>query len=153
MNLKTGKKQARGRFQPGQSGNPAGRPVGARNKTTLALESLLEGQAEALTQLAVQRALQGDMQALKLCLDRILPPRRDRSVAFDLPPLAEAADAREAFAAIVAATAAGELTLAEAEAMTRLVERFAAVDAATHNDRRRRLRKEKGIMADLLEDF
>jgi ABC-type uncharacterized transport system substrate-binding protein len=43
----TGTKQDT-RFQPGQSGNPGGRPKGSRNKATLALECLLDGQAEAL---------------------------------------------------------------------------------------------------------
>ena len=59
------------RFEPGQSGNPSGRPRGSRNATTLALEALLDGQAEALTQKAIDLALTGDMAALRLCLDRI----------------------------------------------------------------------------------
>ena len=67
--------QQRGR--PGQSGNPEGRPKGSRNVTTLALETLLDGQAAALTQKAIDLALSGDMAALRLCLDRILPPRKD----------------------------------------------------------------------------
>ena len=68
----------RGRpFQKGQSGNPDGRPKGSRNATTIALETLLDGQATALTQKAIDVALTGDMPALRLCLDRILPPRKD----------------------------------------------------------------------------
>ena len=47
----------RGRpFQTGQSGNPGGRPKGSRNATTLALETLLDGQATALTQKAIDLA-------------------------------------------------------------------------------------------------
>jgi hypothetical protein len=57
-------------FRPGQSGNPKGRPKGARNATTLALESLLDGQAKALTQKAIDLALSGDLMALRMCLDR-----------------------------------------------------------------------------------
>ena len=79
---RTGRKQADTRFKPGQSGNPDGRPKGARNATTLALEALLDGQANALTQKAIDLALTGDMAALRLCLDRILPPRKDRPVMF-----------------------------------------------------------------------
>jgi len=61
----------------GQSGNPAGRPKGAKNKTTLAAESLLKDHAEAITQKVIDLALQGDLLALKMCLDRLLPlPRR-----------------------------------------------------------------------------
>ena len=83
---KTGEKQA-GRFPKGQSGNPGGRPKGSRNATTLALETLLDGQATALTQKAIDLALTGDLAALRLCLDRILPPRKDSPVAFDLPEM------------------------------------------------------------------
>src|SRR5215831_3861814 len=82
----TARKQAGG-FQKGQSGNPRGRPAGSRNNATLACEALLEGQAEALTQKAVEMALSGDTVALKLCLERIYPPRKDRPVTFALPPI------------------------------------------------------------------
>jgi hypothetical protein len=70
------------RFRKGQSGNPSGRPRGARNKTTLAVEALLDGEAEALTRKAIERALEGDTTALRLCLDRLLPPRKGRPVSF-----------------------------------------------------------------------
>ena len=62
------------RFQPGQSGNPAGKPRGTRHKATQAMMTFLEGESEALTRKAVELALQGDTTALKLCLDRIAPP-------------------------------------------------------------------------------
>ena len=109
----TGKEQA-GHFAKGQSGNPAGRPKGSRNATTLALESLLDGQADALTQKAIELALAGDMAALRLCLDRILPARRDRPVSFALPPIESAQDAAATVSAVLAAVAAGEITPAEA---------------------------------------
>lgn len=70
---KTDTKQG-ARFRKGQSGNPSGRPRGARNKTTRAVEALLDGEAEALTRKAIERALEGDTTALCLCLDRLLPP-------------------------------------------------------------------------------
>ena len=71
----------RGRpFEKGVSGNPTGRPRGSRNATTLALEALLDGQANALTQKAIDLALGGDMAALRLCLDAILPPRKGDQV-------------------------------------------------------------------------
>src|SRR4051812_29118501 len=73
---KTVEKQRGKPFRKGQSGNPNGRPKGARNATTLALETLLDGQATALTQKAIDLALTGDMAALRLCLDRIIPARK-----------------------------------------------------------------------------
>ena len=57
-----------------------GRPKGMRNKATIAIESLLLGQAEALTQTAVTKALEGDSVALRLCMDRIAPAPKDQPV-------------------------------------------------------------------------
>jgi len=77
-------------------------------------EQLLDGEAETLTRKAVKLALAGDTVALRLCLDRILSPRRERPVRFKLPELASAADASKAMEAITVAVARGELTPAEA---------------------------------------
>ena len=111
-------------FQKGQSGNPDGRPRGSRNVTTLALEALLDGQATALTQKAIDLALTGDMPALRLCLDRILPPRRDRPVTFELPPIKSAQDAAATVSAVLAAVAAGDLTPADAGEISKLIESY-----------------------------
>jgi hypothetical protein len=99
-----------GRFQPGN----AGKPRGARHKTTPAIEALLHGEAEKLTRKAVEMALNGDTVALRLCLERICPPRRDRTVAVNLPKIERAADMVMATAALVEAAACGVITLAEA---------------------------------------
>jgi len=108
----------RGRpFKPGN----AGRPRGARNRATLAAAALLEGEAEALTRKAVELALGGNAFALKLCLERILPPRRERDVALNLPTLRTPADVGEVSAVILAAVTNGEITLGEAAELARLV--------------------------------
>lgn len=112
------------KFKPGQSGNPAGKPKGTRNATTLALETLLDGQAKALTQKAIDLALTGDMAALRLCLDRILPPRKDRPVTFTLPPINSAQDAAVVVSAVLAAVAAGELTPSDAGEISKLVDSY-----------------------------
>ena len=118
----------RGRpFQKGQSGNQDGRPKGSRNATTIALETLLDGQATALTQKAVDLALAGDMAALRLCLDRILPPRKDSPVAFDLPEMKTLNDTVPAMGALVKAVGQGELTPAEAGELTKMVQAFAKI--------------------------
>src|SRR6202022_2791341 len=83
----------RGRpFAKGRSGHPAGRPAGSPNKKTLAAAVLLEGEAEALTRRAVELALAGDPTAMRLCIERILPPCRERTVKFALPTIESAAD-------------------------------------------------------------
>src|SRR5215204_3489621 len=101
-------------FEPGKSGNPEGRPKGARNKITLAVEQLLDSEAEALTRKAIELAKNGDLAAIRICLDRICPTRKDRHVSFALPAIETPADAVRASAAIVAAVADGELTPSEA---------------------------------------
>src|ERR1700730_13827436 len=85
----------RGRGRPlekGRSGNPLGRRVGCRNKTTIAAAAFLAGESEALTRKAVALALVGDQTAMRLCGARILPPCRERAVKFILPPIESAAD-------------------------------------------------------------
>jgi Family of unknown function (DUF5681) len=116
---------ARGRpFEKGQSGNPGGRPAGARNRKSLAAAILLEGESEALTRKAVELALSGDPTAMRLCLERILPPCRERAVKFALPPIESAADIAPAMKAVTAALADGVITPGEGEAIARIVDTF-----------------------------
>jgi len=112
------------RFQKGQSGNPAGRPPGSRNKSTVLLQSLLEGEAEAITRKVIALAKEGDMAAIKLCMDRLAPPRRSAAVECDLPPLADRDDALSALAALVAAVSAGDVTPSEATAIGRIIDQY-----------------------------
>ena len=113
------------RFKKGQSGNPKGRPKGARHKTTVAVEVLLDGEAEAITRKAIEKAKQGDMIAIRLCMDRIAPQRKDRHIAFGLPMMETAKDAAVAAASIVKNVAEGELTPSEAGELMKIVESFA----------------------------
>ncbi|NNG59782.1 hypothetical protein [Sphingomonas paucimobilis] len=97
------------RGRPFERGNP-GKPKGARSHVTRAIEVMLAGQHEQLTQVAIDKALEGDTVALRLCLDRLAPPRKDTPITIDLPAVASAADAVTASAAVLAAVAAGECT-------------------------------------------
>jgi hypothetical protein len=60
------------------------------------MEALLDGESGALTRKAIELAKGGDMAALRLCLDRILPPRKDRPVTFALPAINSTNDAAAA---------------------------------------------------------
>jgi hypothetical protein len=126
MPAPTGRKQG-GRFQAGRSGNPAGRARGSRNRTTVAIEALLDGEAAALTKKAIEKALEGDVPALRLCFDRIAPPRRDRHILITLEPIVSATDALSASSKILADCANGMLTPAEANELAELVRRHAAL--------------------------
>ena len=108
-------------FQPGQSGNPAGRPRGARNKKTLALEALLDGESEALMEKMIGMAKVGDDLAMRLLMERMLAPRRERPVPLPLPRIECDADARRASAEVIEALGEGEITPKEAEHLMRAI--------------------------------
>jgi hypothetical protein len=147
--VNTGRKQD-GTFAEGASGNPGGKPRGARHRITRAIEELLEGQHEALTQKAIDLALAGDGPALRLCLDRIAPARKDAPISIALPPVKSAADAVEASSALLASVSAGDVTPDEAGRVmallsahrsivetSELADRIAALEAARNSTSRR----------------
>jgi hypothetical protein len=137
--------RGRGRpFEKGRSGNPAGRRSGSRNKATLAAAALLDGEFEALTRKAVELALAGDPTALRLCLERLLSPRRERASPFRLPRLATARTGEwgrpspdavlRAMNAVVAALARGEITPGEGERIAGMVKTFVAAFETTNKE-------------------
>jgi hypothetical protein len=110
-------------FQPGQSGNPKGKPKGCRAKATMAVLELLDGEAEALTRKAVEKALEGDTTALRLCLERLAPPRKDSPIALaGLPKIEGTSDLPKATSTILEAVARGDITPSEGQALAGLVE-------------------------------
>jgi len=134
-------KRPRGRpFPKGQSGNPAGRPRGSTNRATRAAELLLDGEAAALSRKAVEMALAGDAAALRLCLDRTVAPRRERSVELPLPAINSAADILGAIKAVAGAVGRGAITPGEGFALSQMIESFLrAIDASDFDNRLRQL--------------
>lgn len=122
----TGKKQKTPtkstRFRPGQSGNPQGRPKGSKNKVTLLAQTLLEGQAEALVQKLISKALSGNLTALRLCIERLLPPSRNHPVKFTLPNKIDAEGLVKTSALLLRHVAQGKLTPEEASRVSGLIE-------------------------------
>ena len=109
-------------FERGRSGNPAGKARGTRARATILGEKILQDDAEAIVRAVIGAAKDGDMQAARLCLERLSPPRRSRPVVFPLPALDTVDDIGKAFSAIVAAMDRGELTPDEANAVAAVVE-------------------------------
>jgi len=133
-------------YEPGQSGNPAGRPRGSRNRRTIAAEKLFDENAERLTQLAIKLADEGDVTALRLCMDRICPRAKHSPVAFQLPPMASAGDAITALANIVQGVADGDLTAIEAAELSMMVR--LASHVAYESDVQQRIEKQEAIVAE-----
>ena len=117
--MKNGRNTA-GKFTSGNTGGPKG----ARNKKTLAIESLLDGQAEALTQTAISKAIEGDGLALRLCMERIAPAPKDKSVSFPLPDMNDAMDASKAASSVLTAVSEGELTPIEGTRVMGLIDSY-----------------------------
>lgn len=134
----------RGRpWRKGESGNPQGRPTGSRNRTTAMAEAFLHGEAEKLVRTAIDLALTGDVTALRLCLERLIPPRRERTLAFTLPKITCAADASQAMAAIAQAVAQGEMVIGEAAEFGKLIESYVKVVVADDFEARLRALEER----------
>jgi hypothetical protein len=119
-----GPKQTRGRFKPGQSGNPGGKAPGTRHRVTQMVEAMIEGEAEQLTQTAIRLAKAGDPALLKALLDRLAPPRKERPVQVALPPLQSPQDAPAIAARLIEAASAGELAPGEAQGIAGLLESY-----------------------------
>ena len=110
-------------FHPGQSGNPKGRRVGSRHRATIAAETLLTGEAKALTRKAIELAMGGDTTALRLCLERIIPPQKaGRTVKLSLPKVQCPADLVAVFGSITEAVATGVITPEEGQHLTSIFE-------------------------------
>ncbi len=113
----------RGRPWPkGTSGNPRGPGTGSRNRTSLLLDRLAEGEAEAVLASVLGAAKGGDMAAAKVLLDRVWPARRGRPVRLELPELRTPADLAAALGAVAGAVGRGDLSPEEGGAVAAVLE-------------------------------
>jgi Family of unknown function (DUF5681) len=127
MAADTGTKQRRRRgpgqpFLPGQSGNPKGRPAGARNRVSALAQRLMDADTEPVILALMMAAKGGDVAAIKLVLERVAPMPRNRPVNFLVPPIKTAADLGRAMSAVLRAAADGNLTPDEATSIASLIE-------------------------------
>jgi hypothetical protein len=135
--MSTKRTKGSGQFSKGTSGNPSGRPPGSRNHATLLMESLLQGEAEQLAQKAIEMALGGDITALRLCLERLIPPRKDRPIHLTLPPIENVQQISLAMARVSTAIGEGEITPMEGEVISHVL--VAQKDAVMAADFERRI--------------
>ena len=117
------------------AGNP-GKPKGSRHRTTQAVQELIDDQSGAITQKAVQKALEGDTVALRLCIERIAPALKDAPVEFNLPVIGTAADAAQAVSALLRAVSEGAVTPLEGATVMGLLEQYRRTLEATDFEKR-----------------
>ena len=124
MIAKTTEKQTRKTkgFQPGQSGNPSGRPQGSRNKATLIAEQLIDGQAEELVKMCITMAKNGDTTAMKIMMDRLIPPRRERSIQLALPDVKTPKDVLNVIGTVIKSIGDGKLDADQAKTLAGILE-------------------------------
>jgi hypothetical protein len=113
-----------GRGRPFEHGNKLGqgRPRGRRNKTTVLARELLDSHAEPLARKCVLMALQGDPKAMQLCMDRVVPARRDLPVKLGKLPMGTAAELSKASEVVLQKVASGKLTVAQGQGWLNLIE-------------------------------
>lgn len=125
----------RGRpFEPGDA--RAGRPKGSRHKITILAEKLLSEDVEGVVQSVVKAAKNGDVQAARVILDRIAPPRKDSTISIELPDIKSLDDVAQAMSMVVKATANAEIGLSEADMLTKLLQGYASALEASDISRR-----------------
>jgi hypothetical protein len=98
----------------------AGRSIG---QTVLAQE-LLSARVEGIAGKLIELAEGGDMRAIRVCMERLVPAIKHQPIAVELPPIENAADSVEAVASIAAAVAAGELTATEAAELAKVIDTY-----------------------------
>jgi hypothetical protein len=131
------------RFQKGESGNPAGRPRGALNRATVLAQELLSARVESIAGKLIELAEGGDMRAIRVCMERLVPVIKDQPIAVELPPIEKPADSVEAAASIAAAVAAGDLSATEAAQLAKVIEVYVrTLDSKGFDERLSKLEKE-----------
>jgi hypothetical protein len=110
-----------GKWQKGQSGNPAGRPRGSRNKVSLLREYLLENEEEQLVNKVIADALEGEPHAMALCLDRLMPRCKERSIEVEAGPIENYQQVCAATSKIFDAICSGQILPSEGEKLVNIL--------------------------------
>lgn len=111
-----------GRWAKGTSGNPSGRPPGSRNKATLIIEQLLEDESEQLARKLINLAKEGDIAALRLCIDRLAPVPKERNIHLDLLPGHTAEELAANSQRVLTAIGQGWITPGEGQALSQILQ-------------------------------
>ncbi len=97
---------------------------------------MLEGESEELLRVAVNLAKKGNIHALRLCLERIVPPRKERCIHLELQPIVSPQDLPIQFQDITAAIAEGRITPGEGESISNILSSHAQTLQLVKMDKR-----------------
>jgi hypothetical protein len=132
------------RGKPFSKGN-AGKPKGARHRTTVIAEKLMRDETDAIVRAVIDKAKSGDMVAAKIVLDRISPVRKGSPVHLALPAAKSASEVADAVTALIAGMAAGEITPDEAVTIGGVLElRRKAIETSEFENRLAKLEAKAG---------
>jgi len=109
-------------WKKGESGNPTGKPAGARNKATIMVQTIMERGAKEIAEAVVELAKEGDLSAARLVIERLVPPAKERPITLTLPDTGSSEGISQAQAAILQAVATGELLPGEAATLANIIE-------------------------------
>lgn len=109
------------RFTKGQSGNPAGRKKGIKDRR-VSLREKFAASTDDLVETVILFAKSGDMQAMRIAMDRIIPPIKEERIQVAIPSIKNAEDCTRAQATVLNAVAAGELLPSEGQTMASLID-------------------------------
>lgn len=120
--VNTDKKQKNTKFSKGQSGNPNGRPKGSLNKSTIVARSMFESEIEEVSQKVIELAKSGDIQAIKIIIDRIIAPKKENSITFPFQDIINSTDLIQASNSIISSASNGHITISEAKDLVSLLD-------------------------------
>jgi hypothetical protein len=134
------------RFKPGQSGNPAGRPKGSRNKITLLAQAMVEAEGPELIRTFIDGTKAQRPVPQKITGGVLFPPHRYRPVEIDLPETDTPAGVAAAQSALVRHVAEGEICPEQGAQVSRMLEAtLRALEVADLDGRVRRLEEQLGL--------
>jgi len=133
------------RGKPFEPGNKVGRgrPLGSRNKATLLAQQTLDSNSPALVRKCILMALQGDTKAMQICMDRILPARRELPVRIGKISTRTTADLGNASEAVTQRVIEGKLTPSQGKAVADMIEQRRKVIETGDLDNRLRTMEEQ----------
>lgn len=133
-------------WKPGHSGNPDGCPTGSRRKNYVRCDKILEQAAPELIERLIQSAMSGSNQALRTCVERILPVAKNHKIQIDFPSEINTVEqASNAASYLLDAVVKGKLSVQDSEILSRILDK--KIHAIQISDIERELQELKANLA------